>query len=116
MDNYIGAIILLSLTGEVSAVEFDVKSYLDKTYIKIGAGYKFIETTTRFDDNSDGVFKESDDPISARIEAGYQYSKNLSFGISHHSQWFTSWPQSEKGEYSKTEIFIDYTFTLGDLL
>lgn len=95
--------------------EFDVIDYLDKTYITIGAGYKFKEATMYFDDKN-GNPKEFNEPISARIEIGYRYNKNIRFGISHHSQWLTGWPvNNDRNEYEKTEFFIDYTFTVGSL-
>lgn len=83
----------------------------DKTYFNVGVGYKVHETVIRFD----GELWE--DPVSARIEVGYQYSRNVRFGISHHSQWRTGFPFNgvDDNEYYKTELFIDYTFTLGDL-
>ena len=98
----------------VQAEDFDVKSYLAKTYITIGAGYKFQETNLKL--NKDGVQSNWNEPMSARIEVYYQYSKNVTFGISHHSQWLTGFPFNDDSEYSKTEIFIDYTFSLGGLL
>ena len=96
------------------AADFDVKSYLAKTYITIGAGYKFQETNLKL--NKDGVQSNWNEPMSARIEVYYQYSKNVTFGISHHSQWLTGFPFNDDSEYSKTEVFIDYTFSLGGLL
>ena len=99
------------LTPSVSAEDFDVDQYLSKTYITLGAGYKFMETDIVFR-NSKGEFNNNN-PISARIELGYQYSKNIRFGISHHSQWLAGWPINDDAEYGKTELFIDYTFNLG---
>ena len=77
------------------------------TYLKVGAGYKLNETNINWYDGS------SSDPISARIEL-YKESGDLSYGISHHSQWFTGFPFNNNLEYSKTEVFIDYKFSLGD--
>jgi hypothetical protein len=106
-------ILLLLLTAPFSqATEFDIKSYLNKTHVTIGAGYKFIETKLKL--TTDGVTRDFNEPISARIEVYYQYSKSVTFGISHHSQWLTGFPFDDLNEYSKTEIFIDYTFSLGD--
>ena len=105
--------LLIKTMPEVKASELDVKSYLDKTYVTIGAGYKFQETNLKLTRN--GVKKDWNEPVSARIEIYYQYSKNVTFGISHHSQWLTGFPFDDDSEYSKTEIFIDYTFSLGDL-
>lgn len=98
------------------ASEFDIDSFLNRTYVKVGAGYKFHEPQMHYI-TSDGDKYEVHDPYSARIEVYYQYSDNVTFGISHHSQWATGAPfNDDNGEYYKTEIFIDYTFNLGDLL
>lgn len=94
--------------------EFDVQKFLNKTYVTVGTGYKFMEKTLWFTDDA-GIKHTWNDPWTARIEIGYQYSKNVRFGISHHSQWLTGWPLNDDNEYHKTEIFIDYTFTLGEL-
>ena len=32
-----------------------------------------------------------------------------------HNGWLAGWPLNDKAEYSKDELFIDYTFRLGDL-
>lgn len=109
------SVLVMIVPPMVQAEEFDVKAYLDKTYVTIGAGYKFQETNLRFTDDT-GVTTDWEKPISARIEIYYQYNKNVTFGISHHSQYFTGWPVNDEKEYSKTEIFIDYTFNLGGLL
>jgi hypothetical protein len=113
---YIACTLMVLLTiKSASASEFDVKAFLDKTYISVGAGYKFDELQLNFY-RDDGTVTNVNDPLSARIEVGYQYSKNLTFGISHHSQWRTGFPfNSESAEYYKTEFFIDYKFYLGDL-
>jgi len=76
------------------------------TYIKLGAGYKFTESDIKWRDGS------GTNPISARIEV-YKENGNVSYGISHHSQWFTGFPFNNNLEYSKTEVFVDYKFTLG---
>lgn len=81
-------------------------------YLKVGAGYKFYETSYIYDVNSNqNIYFEFDDPISARIEIGMEH-ENISYGISHHSNWFTGYPFNDKGELQKTEIFIDYKFSL----
>ena len=115
-------LILLLLSFNVSAIEFDVQKHLSKTYITVGAGYKVMESIKSYSrDITDysvygpviQTFEQyKSSPISARIEIGYQYSRNLSFGISHHSQWLVGWPIDDKKEYSKTEVFVDYTFWL----
>ena len=101
------------LAAPANADEFDIKEYLNKTHVTIGAGYKVQETSLEF--TRDGVTTEWSEPVSARIEVYYQYSDNVTFGISHHSQWLTGWPVNSEKEYSKTEIFIDYTFSVGSL-
>jgi hypothetical protein len=72
-----------------------------RNYVKVGAGYKFNETSIDFYDGA------STSPISARIEAG-QHNGAWSYGISHHSQWLRGWPVNNNTEYYKTELFIDY--------
>jgi len=104
---------LLAVTTNVSATEFNVDEFLSKTYVTVGAGYKFDEAEFKFMKNGERV--KSNAPISARIEVGYYYNKSVKFGISHHSQWLSGWPINGDKEPSKTEIFIDYTFTLNEL-
>jgi len=71
---------------EAKAEEFNVKSFLDKTYVKIGAGYKVHEQDITIM-RDDGSSYSMDNPISARIEIYYQVTKNLTVGYAHHSQW-----------------------------
>lgn len=79
-------------------------------YVKAGAGYKVSETNIHWQ-NSDGTYNEGNHPISARFEVGLE-SGNWSYGVSHHSQFFTGAPFNDKdGEYQKTELFIDYKYT-----
>lgn len=108
------SVLVLIVPPMVQAEEFNVKAFLDKTYVTIGAGYKFQETSLKL--SKDGELSNWDEPLSARIEVYYKYSDNVTFGISHHSQWLTGFPFNDDSEYSKTEIFIDYTFSLGGLL
>lgn len=70
-------------------------------YVKIGAGYKVQEIDIKFKDGS------ATHPISARIEAGIKQG-DWTYGVSHHSQWFTGKPFNDNMEYSKTELFVDY--------
>ena len=102
---------------DTKAAKFDVAGFLDKTYITIGAGYKVQEPTLYYwQETNYGYEKVAiNDPFSARLEIGYHYSKNVKFGISHHSQWLTGAPINNGRETFKTEIFVDYTFTLGDV-
>lgn len=75
-------------------------------YAKVGVGYKIDELELYYDDGSSG-----NEPLSARIEAGFE-SENISYGVSHHSQWFSGFPFDDKVEYYKTELFVDYKFEL----
>lgn len=74
-------------------------------YAKAGIAYKVQETNIDFYDGS------AQDPITARLELGFE-DGNVSWGVSHHSQWFTGAPFNNDLEYSKTEIFLDYKFEL----
>ena len=106
---------LLALSFNVSASEFDVESFLNKTYITVGIAHKIRETElTHY--TSDGGQYSMNDPTSAILEVGYQYSKNITFGVSHHSQYFTGAPFNNREEYAKTEIFVKCKFTLAELL
>ena len=107
-------LILLFVTNKAMSVEFDVQKFLNKTYVTIGTGYKFDEERV-YSTDSKGVRRLLDDHITARIEIGYQVSKHLTVGISHHSQWLSGSPFNDTNEYYKTEFFIDYTFSLGRL-
>lgn len=83
----------------------------DEIYLKVGTGYKFDEQDKI---NFEGVNYDyiNVSPYSARIETGVECG-NLTYGISHHSQWATGFPFNETGEYYKTELFIDYKFSWG---
>ena len=111
--NALGIATALSLLAfKAQASEFNVDEYLNKTYITVGIGYKFSETKIYYNDDL------WHDPYSARIEIGYKGCiwERVTCGISHHSQWMTGFPISHnQNEYQKTELFIDYTFTLGDI-
>jgi hypothetical protein len=76
------------------------------TYVKVGAGYKLQESDIDWRDGSDNH------PVSARVEV-YKKQGALSYGVAHHSQWLQGRPFNDGLEYSKTEVFIDYTFSLG---
>jgi hypothetical protein len=80
----------------------------NKAYATVGAGYKFKESTKI---TVGGIDYEVDaqSPYSARLELGIECG-NITYGVAHHSQWLTGAPFNDKREYSKTEIFIDYTF------
>ena len=97
-------LILLLLSSPVMAC--------DETYIKIGAGYKLDQTDHFTNKNTGERFNiDFNDPLSARIEIGVQKG-NVSYGVSHHSNWLTGFPFNDEGEVQKTEIFIDYKFSL----
>lgn len=80
-------------------------------YIKIGTGYKLIETEYLVLDDGSRIGIETGGKISARIEIGKE-SGNWSYGLAHQSQWFAGFPFDKDEETEKTEIFIDYKWTL----
>lgn len=80
-------------------------------YLKIGAGYKLIETDYIVRTTGEKIYFNTGGPISARIEFG-QEKGNWTYGVSHHSQWFAGFPVNDGDEYQKTEIFVDYKFSL----
>lgn len=84
----------------------------DEIYVKIGTGYKFVETNRFSDEKNDLVAYIDPDPYSARIESGVECG-NWTWGISHHSQWRTGFPFNNEKEIQKTEFFIDYKFSWG---
>lgn len=75
-----------------------------ESYVKVGAGYIVDQTAIRWDDG-----KGERSPISARFELGCEYN-NISYGLSHHSQWLEGFPFNNNDEPQKTEAFIDYKF------
>jgi len=103
----IGFIIVCALLDCASA---NASGY--EPYLKVGVGYKFSEQDEiQFccDDRVYAIDNGSD--YSARFEFGWERG-NLSFGASHHSQWLAGWPFNDKWEYYKTELFIDYKWSL----
>lgn len=80
-------------------------------YLKVGAGYKFSENDSVTLNGKDYKIDNAH-PISARLEMAKECG-NVSFGVAHHSQWATGAPFNGKKEYQKTELFIDYKFSLG---
>lgn len=90
----------------------DAMARCDEIYIKVGAGYKFEETDLLKDERTGRTMDIISDPYSARIESGVDCG-NVTWGIAHHSQWRTGAPFNDKGELSKTELFIDYKFSWG---
>lgn len=85
------------------------KAECSEIYLKVGAGYKFSETD-QIKTKDGKKFDVDNSPVSARIEIGKE-SGNVTYGISHHSQWLSGWPVNDQGEYGKTEVFIDFKFS-----
>lgn len=104
------------LFNSAKAEEFDVKSYLDNVHVRIGVAYKTQETKLWFD----GVQMRK--ALTARIGAWYRFEKLVftncygDLGIDHHSQYTENKPFNKRGEYAKTEVFADYTCTIGGIL
>lgn len=89
------------------------KADCDEIYLKAGAGYKFDEQTKiRLERDNTKIYEIENSPYSARFEAGVECG-NLTWGLSHHSQWTTGAPFNATGEYYKTEFFIDYKISWG---
>jgi hypothetical protein len=85
----------------------------DEIYLKVGAGYKFDEQTKMQLSVYNGTtYRLKNSPYSARFEVGVECG-NLTWGLSHHSQWATGAPFNSTGEYYKSEMFIDYKFSWG---
>lgn len=76
-------------------------------YCKVGTGYKFDEVHVNWADGGDTA------RLSARFECGVEDGA-ISYGVAHHSQWETGRPFNDRDEYYKTEVFIDYKFTIWD--
>jgi hypothetical protein len=99
-------LVLLFLSNVVSAK-------CESIYFKAGAGYKFHEMDSIVFYDTEGkplqTVKFDSEPISARFELAADCDRVV-FGVSHHSQYASGWPANEKGEYFKTEIFIDIKF------
>ena len=74
------------------------------TYAKVGVGYIVEQPKIHWDTGNDTT-----NPISARLEGGCEYGR-VTYGLSHHSQWFEGWPVNSNSEPHKTELFIDYKF------
>lgn len=96
-------LILLLLASPVMAC--------DEIYLKVGTGYKFDEQDKAVLEGKEYYYTDVS-PYSARFETGVECG-NLTYGISHHSQWATGFPFNDTGEYYKTEFFIDYKISWG---
>ncbi len=80
-------------------------------YIKIGSGYKLIENDHIVRTTGERVYYDTGGKISARIEIGVEKG-SWSYGVSHHSQWEAGFPFNDRDEPHKTEIFVDYKWSL----
>jgi hypothetical protein len=98
---------LFSLCG---AADF-ATAECSEVYLKVGAGYKFSENDSVTLNGQDYEIDNAH-PISARFEIAKECG-NVSFGVAHHSQWATGAPFNDKKEYQKSELYIDYKFSLG---
>ena len=78
-------------------------------YVKVGVGYK-IQESPHYKILDNGWAVEGGDPISARIQTGVE-NGNWTYGIDHHSQWFSGPPFDNGYEYGKTEVFVDYKWS-----
>lgn len=102
---------LFSLVVSIISLVVAIKAKAD-IYIKIGSGYKLIETDHIVMTTGEKVYFNTGGKLSARIEIGKEHGR-WSYGISHHSQWLSGFPINEDGnEYQKTELFVDYKWTL----
>ena len=110
MKNPNGPVVLLLvfITMVFLLIASHAKASCDTAFAKVGAGYKFNEQKEFVYDGQSFEFYNVS-PYSARFEIGVE-CENLTYGIAHHSQWATGAPFNNKGEYYKTEIFIDYKF------
>lgn len=116
----IGALVVIAVCimtmPKVNAAEFDIKSFLDNVHVRIGVAKKLHETRVYVDH----VLVE--DALTARLALFYRFNDvlfkgdSLDLGADHHSQYSENAPFNDRGEYAKTEIFVDYTFSLGSLL
>ena len=106
-------LMLCIVTNKALSAEFDVQKHLNKTYIKVGAGYKFNEIDLYSTENGKRI--KFNDKWSAKIEIGYHITDRLITGYRHRSQLLSGWPLNDDTEYYVDELFIDYEFNLGDL-
>ena len=102
------ALFNISLLALIALFTCDAKADI---YIKIGTGYKLIETEYIKLDDGSRIDIDTGGKISARIEIGKE-SGNWSYGLAHQSQWFAGFPFDKDEETEKSEIFIDYKWTL----
>lgn len=84
-----------------------------KWHFKTGLGYKihyqnYVNLNNKKHYYTDDSFQ---DKLSARFGLSRDFN-NIEIGVWHHSQWFRGAPFSSGWEYHKTELFIDYKWTL----
>lgn len=101
---------LMAIVGMFGLVD-SAKAECSEIYLKVGAGYKIAEND-KITMNGKDYEIDHTHPISARFEIAKECG-NVSLGVAHHSQWATGAPFNDKKEYHKTEVFIDYKFSLG---
>lgn len=119
MKTLIPLILIAISFNSISAPSFVDRMLDGEKYILVGVGYKFKEVEVRYcrEDYSrplaDGSYWRNcyygNNPFSARFELGIDYG-NIRVGLSHDSQWATGEPFNDRGEYSKSEFFIDYVY------
>lgn len=110
----IGLFVFL-IIWSIGSIFYSAGAKADEVYFKIGAGYKIEQTEYFYNRDTQSRFNiDFNDPLSARIELGIE-SGNITYGISHHSNWLTGYPFNDHGEVQKTEFFIDYKFSWGIL-
>jgi len=108
--------LVMALTSASSqAVEFNVKEFLDDVHVRVGVAYKTKETKMFFD----GVPMRK--ALTARLGIWYRFENVISkkcyvdLGVDHHSQYSENAPFNDRGEYAKTEVFLDGTCRLSVL-
>jgi hypothetical protein len=106
--HYISAALVVIIILAIAITSNQAKA---DVYIKIGSGYKLIETEYVRRPNNEKVYFNTGGKLSARIEIGKEKG-SWTYGIAHHSQWLSGFPFDDKEELQKTEIFIDYKWTL----
>ena len=105
--------LLIKTMPEAKAEQFDVKAFLNNVHVRVGVAYKIKETNLYFA----GVPMRK--ALTARLGAWYRFNKvgskhcSVDLGIDHHSQYSENAPFNDRPEYSKFELFLDGTCTLG---
>ncbi len=107
-------VIVVAASSDAQAEAFNVQTFLNKTHLTVGVGYKLKETELWFR-GADQVPYKMRRALTARIELYYQLTDQITIGVTHHSQYSEGPPFNSRGEYHKTELFIDYTISLGEI-